>query len=127
MSETTTPEGYRTVTPYLVIRGVPRLLEFVERAFGAEVRERMEDGSGGVNHAAFRIGDSMVMAGEAPSAERVRPGVLYLYVADADAAFARAVQAGGTVVREPADQPYGDRNAAVSDPSGNEWWVATRR
>jgi PhnB protein len=119
------PDGYNTVTPYLTVRGVRRLLEFVTRAFGAEVKFQMPGPDGGVAHAEFRVGDSMVMCGEARDEWPPMPATLYLYVPDVDAVFQRAVAAGAEVVRPLADQFYGDRSGGVKDPCGNQWWVAT--
>jgi PhnB protein len=119
------PDGYRTVTPYLSVRGVARLVDFVQRALGATVTFQMPGPDGGVSHAEFRIGDSMVMAGEAHGEWPPRPATLYLYVPDVDAAFRRAVEAGAEVVRPVTDQFYGDRSGGVQDSCGNQWWIAT--
>lgn len=118
------PKGYHTVTPYLLVEDVAKLLTFVQAAFDAEVVERMEE-DGTVNHAAVRIGDSMVMMGQARGEHGANPTMLYLYVEDMDATFKRAIEAGATVVREPQDEFYGDRSGGVKGPLGNEWWVAT--
>ena len=88
----------------------------------------MPDGT--IMNAELRIGDSMVMLGEAPPASSdVKPltSMLYLYVADADSVYQRAVKAGGKSIREPADQIYGDRVGAIEDAWGNQWWIATRK
>jgi PhnB protein len=119
------PDGYHTVTPYLTVRGVRRLLEFAKQAFDAEVKFQMPRPDGEVAHAEFRIGDSMIMAGEPHDQWPPAPGVLYLYVPDVDAVFQKAVAAGAEVVRPLADQFYGDRSGGVKDPCGNQWWVAT--
>ena len=79
-----------------------------------------------VGHAEVRIGDSMVMMGEASDAWKPMPSALYLYVADVDVAYRRALAAGGTSTMEPMDQFYGDRSGGVKDPAGNIWWIATR-
>ena len=120
------PEGYRTVTPYLTVHGLPKLIEFVQKAFGATIVNKMSRPDGAVSHAEFRIGDSMVMAGEASEKWTPRPGTIYLYVANTDAVFKNAVAAGGQVIMEPTDMFYGDRNGGVSDPCGNQWWIGTR-
>jgi PhnB protein len=89
------PPGFRSVTPYLVVPGVARLIDFLKEAFGAEeiVRVAREDGS--IAHAGVRIGDSMVEMGEATGDWRSMPAGLHLYVKDADARFAGAIKAGG--------------------------------
>lgn len=122
------PEGYHSVTPYLVVPGVARLLDFLKQAFGAEVSEEpMRQPDGRVMHAEVKIGDSRVMMGEPTGQWTPMPASLYLYVEDVDAVYARAVKVGGSSVMEPADQFYGDRHGGVKDPSGNIWWVATRK
>ncbi|MGH2454359.1 MAG: VOC family protein [bacterium] len=120
------PEGYHTVTPYLIVRGVPQLLDFLKRAFDAVETER-QTRDGVVTHAEVRIGDSVVMMGEAGDRNPPKPAMLYLYVKDADALYNRALQAGATSARELADEFYGDRVGAVKDSGGNEWWIATHQ
>jgi PhnB protein len=119
------PEGHHTVTPYLVIPGVAKLIEFVKQAFGAtEVHvSRRPDGT--VMHAEVKIGDSIIMMGEGGEGAKHFPGMLHLYMEDVDAIYRRAIQAGAKSVREPADQPYGDRTGGVEDAFGNQWWIAT--
>src|SRR6476659_9674354 len=119
------PDGYHTVTPYLVVPDVAAELAFLERAFGAEVTFKMEGPDGSVSHAEARIGSSMVMLGRASEKWTPMPCMLYLYVEDTDAAYARAVEAGGESIMEPADQFYGDRNGGVKDAYGNQWWIGT--
>jgi len=119
------PDGYHVVTPYLIVRGVPGLIDFMTKAFQAEVLERMEAPDGTVMHAEVKIGDSMIMMGEASDKYPPMPAGLYLYVKDTDAVYRRALDAGATSLMEPADQFYGDRNAGVRDSSGNLWWIGT--
>jgi uncharacterized glyoxalase superfamily protein PhnB len=119
------PEGFHSITPYLIVRGVPQLLDFLKKAFGAQEDHRTALPDGTIMHAQVRIGDSPVMMGEAHSGFQVMPCSLYLYVEDTDAVYRRALDAGGTSIMEPANQFYGDRNAGVRDPAGNSWWIAT--
>lgn len=119
------PDGYRTVTPYLTVDDLGALLEFVKAAFGATVTDVMSDESGKPRHAEFQIGDSKLMGGQSREEWKARPGSLYLYVEDTDALYQAALRAGGTSLMEPTDQFYGDRNAAVTDSNGNQWWIAT--
>jgi len=122
------PDGYHSVTPYLIVRGVARLIDFLKQAFEAtETIPRMTRPDGTIMHAEIRIGDSAVMLGEPMGEFQPMPGSLYLYVSDTDATYRRALQAGATSTMEPADQFYGDRNAGVKDPQGNTWWIATRK
>ena len=119
------PDGFHSVTPYLLVSGVPKLMDFLKKAFDAEVAECMNAPDGTVMHAQVRIGDSMVMMGDPRGAGDPTAASLYLYVSDTDAVYQRALEAGATSVMEPADQFYGDRNAGVKDPVGNTWWIAT--
>lgn len=116
------PEGYHTVTPYIVVAGVAKLIEFVKQVFDAKevFVSRRPDGT--VQHAEVKIGDSIVMMGESP--EKQFPAMLHLYMEDVDAVYRRAIAAGAKSVREPADQPYGDRTGGVEDAFGNQWWIA---
>ena len=119
------PEGYRTVTPYLIVKDADKLLTFVKAAFNATVKDehRLPDGS--VMHADVVIGDSHVMMGQANEKWREKPGSIMLYVPDADATYRAALDAGGKSVQEMADQFYGDRSGGVEDPAGVTWWIST--
>jgi uncharacterized glyoxalase superfamily protein PhnB len=117
------PEGFHSVTPYVLVEDGAKFIDFVQQAFGAELCERMENPDGSVRHAQVKIGDSFVMLGK-PQGEGM-PASLYLYVPDCDAVYQRALAAGATSIMEPADQFYGDRGAGVTDPCGNLWWIGT--
>jgi PhnB protein len=120
------PAGHHSVTPYLVVREVAKLIDFVKQAFGAVEVHRMSRPDGSLGHAEVKVGDSMIMMGEAMGEWQPMPAALYLYVEDADAVYRRALAAGATSISEPANQFYGDRNAGVKDPCDNLWWIATR-
>lgn len=119
------PDGYHTVTPYLIVDDVAGLISFLEEAFDAEETFRMAGADGSITHAEVRIGDSMVMMGQAGEEVPAKPAMLHLYVEDSDEMYRQAVAAGATSVREPADEFYGDRTAGVQDRFGNQWWLAT--
>jgi PhnB protein len=119
------PEGYHTVTPYLVVNEAPRVLEFLATVFGATLRFKMMRPDGLIGHAEVQIGDSMIMISEASDQYAARPAMLYLYLPDVDTLYQRALDAGATSVSEPADQFYGDRHCGVEFPSGHQWWIAT--
>ena len=128
------PAGYHTVTPAIIVRDAAKAIDFYVRAFGAEEVTRMAGPDGSIMHAEIRIGDSVVMLGEenpewgtlSPLSTKGNPGSLHIYVADVDAAFARAVGAGATV-RYPLENAFwGDRYGKVTDPFGHEWGLATR-
>lgn len=119
------PDGYHTVTPYLTIRGVAELIDFLTQAFQAQEISRHTRADGTVRHAEIRIGDSVVMLGESRDEWTPMPSTIHLYVSDTDATYRRALRAGAISLMEPADQFYGDRMAGVKDPAGNHWWIAT--
>ena len=127
------PEGYRTITPYLVIKGAGEAIDFYVKAFGAVEVVRMPGPGGSVMHGEVRIGDSMLMlSDEFPDWGQLGPvsrggatGSVMLYVEDCDAAFLRAVDAGCTPKMPPTDEFWGDRFAKVADPFGHEWAIAT--
>jgi len=130
------PEGYRSVTPHLVVRGAARAIEFYKRAFGAEEAMRIPSRDGQkVMHAELRIGDSLVflndefpeMGARAPESLGGTPVTLHLYVQDADAVFARAVAAGARPLMPLQDMFWGDRYGKVADPFGHEWAIATHK
>lgn len=127
------PEGYHSITPYLIIRGAAKALDFYKRAFGAAELFRMESPDGRIGHAEIRIGDSPIMLADehpdmgarSPEAWGGSPVSLMLYVEDVDRVFAQAVEAGAVVERPLADQFYGDRTGGLKDPFGHVWYVAT--
>ncbi len=119
------PESYHTVTPYLIVPRAARLIEFLKSAFDATEGHRSSRPDGAIMHAEVKIGDSVIMMGEPMGEFQPMPSMLYVYVADTDAAYKRALAAGATTMMEPADQFYGDRNAGVKDMCGNLWWIAT--
>lgn len=119
------PKGYNTVTTYLTVRGVLDVLDFVKKAFGAEITEKHMNDDGSVMHAEVKIGDTRIMLGEAAHRWNAMPAMLYVYVPDCDAAYKKALNAGARSVREPTDQHYGDRSGGVKDSAGNQWWIAS--
>lgn len=127
------PDGYHSITPYLIVRGAARAIEFYKQAFGATERLRLNRGEGKIAHAEVTIGDSVVMlADEVPEMGIVGPetlggvaGSILLYVENVDEQFARALSAGAKVKRPVADQFYGDRSGTLTDPFGHVWSLAT--
>jgi uncharacterized glyoxalase superfamily protein PhnB len=120
------PAGYHSVTPYLIVRGARDVIAFLERALGAvPLGPPMDGPDGTVAHAEVRIGDSPVMLSDATAEYPAMPALLYVYVdEEVDVVYQRALLAGATSVREPADQFYGDRSATVRDAAGNLWSIA---
>jgi len=127
------PDGYHSVTPYLMINGAATAIDYYKRAFAATEVMRMPDGKGRIAHAEIRIGDSVVMlADEQHEAGNRGPATLggtavsmVLYVPDVDMVFGRAIEAGGKSLRPVADQFYGDRMGTLEDPFGHVWTVGT--
>ena len=127
------PDGYHTVTPYLIVHDAARAIEFYKRAFGAEELFRMAGPGGKVGHAEIKIGDSPVMLADehpemgarSPRSIGASPVSLLLYVEDVDTFFNQALAAGATVIRPIENKFYGDRSGGLEDPFGYQWYVAT--
>lgn len=128
------PEGYHSVTPYLIIKGAADAIEFYKKAFGATELFRMEN-DGKVGHAEIKIGDSPIMlSDEHPEMGYVSPKTLggspvgiMIYVEDVDTTFNRAIKSGGVETKPLQDQFYGDRSGTLTDPFGHVWTVATHK
>lgn len=133
MSVKSIPGGYHSVTPYLVVKDAARALAFYKEAFGAKEFMRLQDPSGKIAHAEFKIGDSPVMIGEeVPQMGFLGPGTLggspvclLIYVEGVDAMTSQAAAAGAKILRPVQDQFYGDRTATLEDPFGHLWTIAT--
>lgn len=113
-----TPEGWHTVTPRIVAHDAEQLVEFLRQVFWATGDYRKDLPS------VIKIGDSIIMISEA-TIRNAMPAFLYVYVADTDKTYQRALKAGATSLEEPADMPYGDRRGMVKDRWGNIWQIAT--
>jgi uncharacterized glyoxalase superfamily protein PhnB len=120
------PEGYGTVTPWIISRDTSSLIDFVKAAFGAEELARIPGPHGGIGHAEVRIGNSVVMMFDARESWPDTPGFLRLYVEDGDATYRRALEAGATPVTDMTDLFFGDHVGRVRDPLGNIWWIQAR-
>lgn len=121
------PEGYPQVSPYLVVIDAEKTMAFLKEVFGATSLRRYDTPEGEVMHAELRIGESVVMIGEAGGEWKPAPAFLHVYVPDVDDTYNRALKAGGQGVQEPqrrGDDP--DRRGGFRDPGGNTWWVATQ-
>lgn len=128
------PDGYHSVTPYLVVKGAAAAIDFYKKAFGATELFRMPMPGGVIGHAELQIGNSRIMlADECPEMGAVAPQPpgspvgLMIYCEDVDTVFNRAVSAGGKVMRPLQDQFYGDRSGTIIDPFGHKWTVATHK
>ena len=129
----TTPDGYHSVTPYLIIKGAARALDFYQRAFGATELMRIPGPGDQIGHAEILLGDSHIMlADECPQMNALSPQtlggspvLLHLYVPDADALFAQAIATGASVEQPMENKFYGDRSGSVLDPFGHRWTLST--
>jgi len=127
------PAGYYTLTPYLVCRGAAKAIEFYKKAFDAKEKVRMPAPDGSVAHAELKIGNSIVMLGdENPAMGQTAPETvggtsagLFIYTANVDKAYAKAIAAGAKAEQPPTDMFWGDRYAKLSDPFGHKWSMAT--
>ena len=129
------PEGYHSVTPYLIIRGAADAIEFYKKAFGAIELFRFPGPDGKIGHAEMQVGNSRIMLADeypdmgynGPQTLGGSPIALMIYLADVDAVFNRAVEAGATVKEPLQDKFYGDRIGTVVDPFGHRWHLATHQ
>ena len=121
------PEGYSTVSPYLIAAGAQRVIDFLRNAFAARELRRYDMPDGSIMHAEVRIGDTVVMIGDAGQNWPAVQAHLHVYVDDVDATYRRALESGGVSVQTPerkGDDP--DRRGGVKDFAGNTWWIATQ-
>lgn len=119
------PQGYTTVTPWIIGTDTAGLMEFLSRAFGAQDLGRVE-ANGKIGHAEMRIGSGIVMMFDAPDDWPPTPAFIRLYLDDAQAAFDKAVQEGAEPVTNPTHLAFGDKVGRVRDPFGNLWWLQER-
>lgn len=118
-------EGYAAVAPYVICDDGDLVAEFLVDVFDAEVLTLERDEAGTFRHASLRIGDGMVMLGQATGEWGANDCMVHIYVPDAKVAFARALNHGATAVMEPSEQDYGDVSGGVKGPGGHTWWMAT--
>src|SRR5262249_39556260 len=121
------PQGFRSLTQYLILEGAARFFEFIQKAFGAREKFLMPDADGVIRHAEAWLGESVIEFAEANNQWKALPAGLHYYVTDSDESYARALKAGGTSLYEPANRDYGDREAGVCDPTGNFWFISTHK
>ncbi|WP_432976499.1 VOC family protein [Dactylosporangium sp. CA-233914] len=126
MSVKAIPEGYTTVTPWIISRDTAAVIDYIRRAFDAEELGRVIDARGVIGHAEVRIGDAIVMLFDGDPSWPATPAFLRLYVQDAHAVHRQAVEAGGVCISEVTHLAFGDLVGRVRDPFGNVWWIQTR-
>jgi len=119
------PEGFHTVTPYLVVDNAAGLIDFMQKAFDGKLNFITKDDDDKIVHATVTIGDSTIMISDTMEGTSPQTAMLYLYVEDVDNMFRKAVQAKATSIHEPKNEFYGDRAGAVKDGHGNVWWIST--
>jgi len=135
MSVKPIPEGYHSVTPYLIVRGGADAIEFYQKAFGAVELFRFPSPDGKIGHAEIKVGDSPIMLADefpdmgynGPESLGGSPVSLMIYVENVDAVFNQAVEAGAVVKEALQDKFYGDRMGTVTDPFGHRWHLATHK
>jgi PhnB protein len=129
------PEGYHAVTPYIIVSGGAKAIDFYKKAFDAIELFRMAQPDGKIGHAEIKIGDSPIMlADEAPTMGAKSPQSfggspvgIHLYVEDVDKVFNQAIAAGAKVERPVEDKFYGDRAGGIIDPFGHRWYISTHK
>ena len=126
MAKYAIPQGYGTVTSYLIVEQVEVLIDFLQRAFATESKVCERNAAGQAIHGEVKVGDSWVMIGQASQTHAVTSSQLYLYLSDVDQSYAQMLAAGGQSIMDPVDKDYGDRLSGVRDPAGNTWWLASR-
>jgi PhnB protein len=120
------PEGYTSVSPYLITENADDVVSFLEAAFGASVIRRFDRPDGSIMHAEVRIDDSVVMLGQAGDDWPAIPSHVHVYLPEVDTIYAAALEAGGEPVQEPVQGDDPDRRGGVKDPGGNTWWISTQ-
>lgn len=120
------PGSYPTVSPYLVVDGADRTIQFLTDVFGATELRRFPDAQGQVMHAEVRLDDSVIMLGDQAEGWPVRPTHVHVYVPDVDATYQKALEWGATSVQVPIQKDDEDKRGGVTDPGGTTWWIATK-
>ncbi len=118
-------EGFRAVSPYILVGGAAKFIEFMKEAFGAEERGRVPMPNGKIMHAEVRLGDSTIEMSDGNEQYGPSPVTIHLTVPDAEGAYRRALKAGATSLYEPATQFWGENESGVRDPFGNEWYITS--
>ena len=120
------PDGYTSVSPYLIVDGASATIDFLRRVFGADEIRRFADPAGRVMHAEVRIDDTVVMIADGVDGWPPVPSHVHVYVRDVDATYRRALEAGATSVQEPVKKEDPDKRGGVKDAGGTTWWIGTK-
>lgn len=124
MSTLNIPEGYQRVMPYLIVKDATRFFDFMQKVFGATQKMKVMRDEHTIMHAELQIGDSTVMYSEATETYSVQNAGLFVYVADADETYQKALAEGAESIMPPANQDYGC-SGGIKDPAGNSWWITS--
>lgn len=120
------PDGYTTVSPYLIVDGADRTIRFLTAVFDAVELRRFPNAAGALLHAEVRIGDTVLMLADGGDGWDPVPSYVHVYVPDVDATYRRALELGAEPVQEPLKKDDEDKRGGVRDPGGTTWWIATR-
>jgi len=120
------PEGYNSVSPYLIVDGAARTIEFLRKAFDAVEIRCFPDAAGRIMHAEVRIDDTVVMIADGAEGWPALPTHVHVYVRDVDATFQRALAAGAESVQEPVKKQDADKRGGIKDAGGTTWWIGTK-
>lgn len=120
------PDGYNSVSPYLIVDGASATIDFLHNVFGAVELRRFPDPKGKIMHAEIRIDDTVVMIADGADGWPPVPSHVHVYVSDVDAMYTRALEAGATSVQEPVKKADADKRGGVKDAGGTTWWIATK-
>ena len=120
------PDGYTSVSPYLIVDGASATIDFLQRVFGADEIRRFADPAGRVMHAEVRIDDTVVMIADGVDGWPPVPSHVHVYVLDVDATYRRALEAGATSVQERIEKEDPDKRGGVKDAGGTTWWIGTK-
>lgn len=126
MNDSYKPEGYASVSAYMMADGAQRVIDFLKATFAAKEMRRFDNADGSIMHGEVQIDDTVLMIADATDNFPAFPIWLHVYVPDVDATYERALAAGGISVQEPLQKDDPDRRAGVKDPAGNTWWIATQ-
>jgi PhnB protein len=126
MTSSYKPDGYTSVSPYLIVDGASATIDFLTRVFNAQEIRRFADADGRIMHSEVRIDDSVVMIADQVAEWPAVPANVHVYVADVDATYKKAIEAGATSIQEPVKKDDADKRSGVKDARGTSWWIATK-
>lgn len=126
MNQSFKPDNYNSVSPYLIVAGASRTIEFLTAVFDAVEIRRFADAEGKVMHAEVRIDDTVLMLADGAEGWPPIPSYVHIYVADVDATYQRALAAGATAVQAPVKKEDADKRGGIKDAGGTTWWIATK-